>query len=73
MATGELKWFDASKGFGFIIPKDGSADVFLHISAVNRAGITKLIEGDPISYEIEVNPRSGRQCATDVSLPATTI
>jgi CspA family cold shock protein len=70
MATGELKFFDATKGWGFITPADGSPDVFLHISAVHTAGIEKLIEGDPINYTIETNPRSGKPCAIGVSLPA---
>ena len=69
MAIGELKWFDPAKGYGFIVPDDGSPDVFLHISAVNRAGIEKLIEGDPISFEIHTNPRTGKQCADRISLP----
>ncbi len=52
MATGTVKWFNAQKGFGFIQPEDGSKDVFVHISAVERAGMATLREGQRISYEI---------------------
>lgn len=53
MATGTVKWFNAQKGYGFIQPEDGSKDVFVHISAVERAGLMSLNEGQKISYEIE--------------------
>jgi CspA family cold shock protein len=53
MATGTVKWFNAQKGYGFIQPDDGSKDVFVHISAVERAGIGNLHEGQKLSYEIE--------------------
>ena len=53
MATGKVKWFNAQKGFGFIEPTDGSKDVFVHISAVERAGMTGLNEGQELSYELE--------------------
>jgi CspA family cold shock protein len=53
MATGTVKWFNAQKGFGFIQPEDGSKDVFVHISAVERAGITNLVEGQKLSFELE--------------------
>ena len=53
MATGTVKWFNAQKGFGFIQPEDGSKDVFVHISAVARAGITNLVEGQKLSFELE--------------------
>ncbi len=52
MATGTVKWFNAQKGFGFIVPDDGQKDVFVHISAVERAGLKSLNEGQKISYEI---------------------
>jgi CspA family cold shock protein len=52
MATGTVKWFNPAKGFGFIVPSDGSKDVFVHISAVQRAGLKSLTEGQKISYEI---------------------
>ncbi len=53
MATGTVKWFNAQKGFGFIQPKDGSQDVFVHISAVERAGLGNLTEGQSIAFDIE--------------------
>jgi len=53
MATGTVKWFNAQKGYGFIEPQDGSKDVFVHISAVERAGLTNLREGQKLSYEVE--------------------
>ena len=53
MATGKVKWFNAQKGFGFIEPTDGSKDVFVHISAVERAGMTGLNEGQELSFELE--------------------
>jgi CspA family cold shock protein len=72
MAIGELKWFDPKKGFGFIIPDNGTDDVFLHVSEVDRSGISFLREGDPISYEIGEDRRSGRPCAINISIPANT-
>jgi len=53
MSTGTVKWFNAQKGYGFIQPEDGSKDVFVHISAVERAGMGNLREGQKISYELE--------------------
>ena len=52
MATGNVKWFNVQKGFGFIQPSDGSKDVFVHISAVERAGLTSLAEGQKVSYDV---------------------
>ena len=52
MATGTVKFFNTSKGFGFISPNDGGKDVFVHISAVERAGMTSLVEGQKVSYEV---------------------
>ena len=63
MATGTVKFFNASKGFGFIQPDDGSKDVFVHISAVERAGMRTLNEGQKVSYELETDRRSGKQSA----------
>jgi len=63
MATGTVKWFNATKGFGFIQPNDGGADVFVHISAVERAGIGSLNEGDKVSYELEKDRKSGKMSA----------
>jgi CspA family cold shock protein len=63
MATGTVKWFNATKGFGFIQPEDGGADVFVHISAVERAGMRSLNEGQKVSYELERDQRSGKMSA----------
>jgi len=53
MSTGTVKWFNATKGFGFIQPADGSKDVFVHVSAVERSGLGRLNEGDKVSYDLE--------------------
>jgi CspA family cold shock protein len=63
MATGTVKWFNATKGFGFIQPDDGGNDVFVHISAVERSGLGSLHEGQKISYELERDKRSGKMSA----------
>ncbi len=63
MSTGTVKWFNAQKGFGFIQPEDGSKDVFVHISAVERAGLHGLTEGQKISYELVPDRRSGKVSA----------
>ena len=57
MPTGTVKWFNGQKGFGFIQPNDGGNDVFVHISAVERAGLSGLAEGQRVSYEIQVDTR----------------
>ena len=63
MATGTVKWFNGQKGFGFIKPDDGGADVFVHISAVERAGLGTLNEGQKIGFEMERDQRSGKMSA----------
>ena len=63
MATGTVKWFNGQKGFGFIQPDDGGADVFVHISAVERAGLRDLHEGQKVSYELTEDRRSGKSSA----------
>ncbi|MGI4763950.1 MAG: cold-shock protein [Janthinobacterium lividum] len=63
MATGTVKWFNATKGFGFIQPEDGGQDVFVHISAVERAGMSNLNEGQKLSYEMVSDKRSGKMSA----------
>ena len=63
MATGTVKWFNSVKGYGFIQPDDGGQDVFVHISAVERAGLGQLNEGQKISYEVERDKRSGKSSA----------
>ncbi len=66
MATGTVKWFNATKGFGFIQPEDGSKDVFLHISAVESAGLQSPADGQKIEYELE-SGRDGRSSAGSIS------
>lgn len=63
MSTGTVKWFNDQKGFGFIQPTDGGNDVFVHISAVERAGMRSLAEGQTVSYELEKDQRSGKMSA----------
>ena len=63
MAVGTVKWFNETKGFGFIQPDNGGSDVFVHISAVERAGRRGLAEGQKVSYEMETDKRSGKQSA----------
>ncbi|MGE3247336.1 MAG: cold-shock protein [Beijerinckiaceae bacterium] len=63
MATGTVKWFNEQKGYGFIQPDDGGKDVFVHISAVEQAGLRGLAEGQKISYELLTDRRSGKQAA----------
>lgn len=67
MATGTVKWFNSTKGFGFIQPNDGGADVFVHISAVERAGLASLQEGQKLAYEIE-RGRDGKVSATNLQV-----
>jgi CspA family cold shock protein len=66
MPTGTVKWFNAQKGFGFIQPDDGSKDVFVHISAVERAGLGGLNEGQKLSYEIEAGRQPGKSSAVNL-------
>lgn len=65
MSTGTVKWFNSTKGFGFIQPEDGSADVFVHISAVERAGMGDLQEGQKLSYDMETG-RTGKMAAVNL-------
>ena len=66
MATGTVKWFNDQKGYGFIAPDNGGKDVFVHISAVERAGLRGLAEGQKISYEVEADRRTGKESATNL-------
>jgi cold shock protein len=63
MATGTVKWFNSTKGYGFIQPDDGGKDVFVHISAVERAGLRDLAEGQKVVYEIVADKRTGKSAA----------
>ena len=63
MATGKVKWFNETKGYGFIQPDDGAKDVFVHISAVERAGLPTLQENQAVSYELVADRRTGKQSA----------
>ncbi len=67
MATGTVKWFNTTKGFGFIAPDDGGKDVFVHISAVERAGLTGLADNQKVEYDL-IEGRDGRQSAGDLKL-----
>lgn len=66
MNTGTVKWFNAQKGFGFIQPDDGGKDVFVHISAVERAGMRSLNEGQKISFDIVADRRTGKSSAENL-------
>lgn len=70
MATGTVKWFNAQKGFGFIAPEDGGNDAFVHISAVERAGIGELKEGQKVDYQLVTDSRSGKLSADSLKILA---
>lgn len=66
MANGTVKWFNTTKGYGFIAPEDGSKDVFVHISALEKAGLRQLNDGQKVSYELETN--KGKTSAISIKL-----
>jgi cold shock protein len=66
MATGTVKWFNSQKGFGFIQPDDGDKDVFVHISAVERAGLYNLAEGQKVSFDVVADKRTGKSSADNL-------
>jgi cold shock protein len=68
MATGTVKWFNTQKGFGFIQPDDGGKDIFVHISAVEQAGLKGLKDGQKLSFELVTDKRTGRQSAGELVL-----
>jgi len=67
MPTGTVKWFNTTKGYGFIAPESGGKDVFVHISAVERSGLTRLADDQKVAYEL-MDGRDGRQMASDLKL-----
>jgi len=67
MANGTVKWFNSTKGFGFIEPEGGAKDVFVHISAVERSGLTGLADGQKVTFDIEAG-RDGRESATNLAI-----
>ena len=67
MATGTVKWFNTTKGFGFIAPETGGKDVFVHISAVERSGLTGLADNQKVTFDVE-SGRDGRESATNLAL-----
>lgn len=67
MATGTVKWFNTTKGFGFIQPDAGGSDVFVHISAVERSGMQSLAEGQKVNFEVVKDQRSGKSAADNLS------
>jgi cold shock protein len=66
MSTGTVKWFNSQKGFGFIQPEDGGKDVFVHISAVERAGLNNLNEGQKVSFDVVADRRTGKSSADNL-------
>ena len=66
MSSGTVKWFNSQKGFGFIQPEDGSKDVFVHISAVERAGLSTLNEGQQVSFDIVADRKTGKSSADNL-------
>jgi CspA family cold shock protein len=66
MTTGTVKWFNLQKGFGFIAPEDGSKDAFVHISAVERAGMSNLREGQKVSFELVADRKTGKAAAENL-------
>ena len=67
MANGTVKWFNSTKGFGFIAPESGGKDVFLHISAVEQAGLTSIADDQKVTFDVEAG-RDGRESATNLAL-----
>ena len=68
MPNGTVKWFNPTKGFGFIQPDSGGADIFVHISAVERAGLSSLNEGQKVSFDEERDPKKGKTSAVNIKV-----
>jgi CspA family cold shock protein len=68
MAIGTVKWFNEQKGYGFIQPDQGGKDVFVHISAVERSGLSGLVEGMKVSYEVQADRRTGKESAANLKI-----
>ena len=68
MTKGTVKWFNATKGYGFITPEDGGQDIFVHISAVERAGLRELREGQVVSYELIADRKTGKSSAGNLAV-----
>ena len=68
MPNGTVKWFNGTKGYGFISPDNGGADVFVHISAVERAGLSNLNEGQKVSFDEERDPKKGKSSAVNIKV-----
>ncbi|MDQ0393596.1 CspA family cold shock protein [Labrys monachus] len=66
MTTGTVKWYNSTKGFGFIQPDDGGADVFVHVSAVERAGMREIVEGQKLGFDVARDSRSGKVAAENL-------
>lgn len=66
--TGTVKWFNANKGYGFLKPSDGGADVFVHMTDLKKSGLSSLSEGAPIEYSVELDRRTGKSVATDLDV-----
>jgi CspA family cold shock protein len=67
MTTGTVKFYNGSKGYGFIAPDDGSKDVFVHATALQRAGLTDLREGQKVTFDVQTDPRSGKLAVSRIS------
>jgi CspA family cold shock protein len=67
MPVGTVKWYNPTKGFGFITPEGGGSDVFVHVSAVERSGLGSLNEGQRVNYETQTNPKNGKTSAANLT------